>query len=1162
MAHELPKVSLDDKYEREQGWIYVTGTQALARLPLVQARRDKRAGLKTAGYVSGYRGSPLGGLDQALWQARRFTEQHAIVVRPGVNEDLAATAIWGTQQVNAIEGAKYDGVFSLWYGKGPGVDRSGDVFKHGNAAGSSPYGGVLLVAGDDHAAKSSTLPHQSDYAFIDAGIPVLSPAGAGEFAEFGVLGWAMSRFSGCWVGFKAVASAIESSVSIDAAAAHDLAVVMPDGVPDAPGGRHIRMTDDWWEPEARLYKYKLPAAQAFARANRLDYVAMGAKARPVFGIVTSGKAFLDVIEALDKLGIDKEVATDLGLAVYKVGLVWPLERHGLIEFASPLQEILVVEEKRPVIETQVKELLFGRSGAIRIVGKEAEDGSPLLPTIGEIDPTRLALVIGQRLTKLGRASEPMRNRLAHLEERTRRSAAIPVEVFKRPPHFCSGCPHNTSTVVPAGSRAAAGIGCHIMARLMDRNTTGFTQMGGEGVQWVGMAPFTEIPHIFQNIGDGTYFHSGILAIRQAVAANVNITYKILFNDAVAMTGGQSVDGILTVPDVIRQVLAERVRKVVLVSDQPESYAPGDIPSGVAIEHRDALDRVQRELSDLEGVSVLVYHQACAAEKRRRRKRGSLPDPERRTFINDLVCEGCGDCSVKSNCLSVIPVETEFGTKRAIDQSSCNKDFSCLNGFCPSLVTIESGRLRKVSDRLTDADFPPLPEPTVPTPNGLHNIVVTGVGGTGVVTIGALLGMAAHIDGRGVTVLDMTGAAQKGGAVFTHVRIAPRRAHISAARVPDGEADLLLGCDLVVASSAEVLGRVAEGRTRAIVNDHQTITSEFTRQSQSYRFPASAMRARIVAAVGAEFSEFFDAGALATALLGDSIGVNLFMLGYAWEKGLVPVSAQALDRAIVLNGVAVESNRAAFLWGRRAAYDRAAVERLVEAVRPVPAHHRRSEPFEEIVARRREFLIGYQDRGYAERYERLVRRVAAAELAQAKSCTGLAEATARNLFKLMAYKDEYEVARLYTATGFLKDIGEMFEGEWRVKFHLAPPLLASMDATTGFRRKRTFGPWVLRAFRVLAAMRRLRGTMLDPFGHTTERKAERRLVREYEAMLEEIIRSLSPENHAVAIELASIPDAIRGFGHVKQASIERAEVRKRELLATFRSSPREALAAAE
>lgn len=632
------------------------------------------------------------------------------MVRPGVNEDLAATAIWGTQQVNAIEGAKYDGVFSLWYGKGPGVDRSGDVFKHGNAAGSSPYGGVLLVAGDDHAAKSSTLPHQSDYAFIDAGIPVLSPAGAGEFAEFGVLGWAMSRFSGCWVGFKAVASAIESSVSIDAAAAHDLAITTPDGVPDAPGGRHIRMTDDWWEPEARLYQYKLPAAQAFARANRLDYVAIGAKGRPVFGIVTSGKAFLDVVEALDKLGIDENAAAELGLAVYKIGLVWPLERQGLVEFARPLQEILVVEEKRPVIETQVKELLFGRSGAIRIVGKEAEDGSPLLPTIGEIDPTRLAVVIGQRLAKLGRAGETMRNRLAQLEERTRRSAAIPVEAFKRPPHFCSGCPHNTSTVVPAGSRAAAGIGCHIMARLMDRNTTGFTQMGGEGVQWVGMAPFTEIPHIFQNIGDGTYFHSGILAIRQAVAANVNITYKILFNDAVAMTGGQSVDGVLTVSDVIRQVLAERVRSVVLVSDQPESYAPGEIPPGVAIEHRDALDRVQRELRELEGVSVLVYHQACAAEKRRRRKRGSLPDPERRTFINDLVCEGCGDCSVKSNCLSVVPVETEFGTKRAIDQSSCNKDFSCLNGFCPSLVTIEGGRLRKTSDRLTNADFPTLPEP--------------------------------------------------------------------------------------------------------------------------------------------------------------------------------------------------------------------------------------------------------------------------------------------------------------------------------------------------------------------------------------------------------------------------------------------------------------------
>lgn len=1155
MAQTLKTVSLDDKYALEQGRIYITGTQALARLPLVQKRRDQKAGLNTAGYVSGYRGSPLGGLDMALWQAQRFTEAGDIVVRPGVNEELSATAIWGTQQVNALDGARYDGVFSLWYGKGPGVDRSGDVFKHGNAAGSSPHGGVLLVAGDDHAAKSSTLPHQSDYAFMDAGVPVLAPSGAHEFAEFGVLGWAMSRFSGCWVGFKAVTAAIESSVSVEAATAHEMSIILPDDVEIPPGGVHVRLSDDWWEPEARLYRYKLPLAGAFARANGIDRIVLDGGNNPVLGILTTGKAYLDVMEALDCLGIDGEGAAVLGVRVCKIGLAWPLEAETLKRFATGLREILVVEEKRPVIETQAKAELFNGEGGLRIVGKKDEHGQALLPIIGETDPLRVAAVIARRLETLGRATGDIRDRLARLLEQAGRGGTLEPESFRRPPHYCSGCPHNTSTVVPEGSFAGAGIGCHIMARLMDRNTLGITQMGGEGAQWVGMAPFTEIPHLFQNLGDGTYFHSGILAIRQAVAANVNITYKILFNDAVAMTGGQSVDGVLTVPDVVRQVAAEGVGRIAVISDDTEKYDGSSFPRDVSIHHRDDLDTVQRELRGVEGVSVLVYDQTCAAEKRRRRKRGRMADPARRVVINDLVCEGCGDCSIKSNCLSVVPVETEFGTKRAIDQSSCNKDFSCVKGFCPSFVTVEGGTLRKPAGNGAGDGFGVLPEPVLPAVSGTYNMVVTGVGGTGVVTIGALLGMAAHIEGRGVSVLDMTGAAQKGGAVFTHVRLSDEPDALHSARIPDGETDLLLGCDIVVTATADVLGRGARERTTAIVNSFETITSEFTRNSNLYRFPRRDLNKRIEAAIGRDNTEFIDAGQLATSILGDSIGVNLFMLGLAWQKGLVPVSHEALDRAIVLNGVAVEFNRQAFLWGRRAAHDRESVERLMRETRPLPDHQRLSETFEEMVTRRAAFLADYQDHAYAARYADMVARMAEAERQLAAGHTGLAESVARNLFKLMAYKDEYEVARLYTGTGFMERLNGLFEGDWSVKVHLAPPLLARTDPATGYPQKRAYGPWMLRAFGVLSRMKGLRGTPFDPFGYTAERRAERRLVKEYETLLADIASRLTGSNHAVAVALAEIPDMIRGYGHVKKASMEQAEKKRAALLGEFNAASR-------
>ena len=1151
--------TLDDKYTRQSGAIYLTGTQALARLPLIQKRRDRRAGLDTAGYISGYRGSPLGNLDQALWQAQRITREAGIVFRPGINEDLAATAIWGTQQVNAFGGATVDGVFALWYGKGPGVDRSGDVFKHGNAAGSSALGGVLLVAGDDHAAKSSTLPHQSDYAFMDAGIPVLAPAGMQEFAEFGVLGWALSRYSGCWVAFKALTSAIDSSASIDAAAGHDLTIVIPDDFALPEGGLNLRLSDDWWVPEARLYDYKLPAAQAFARANRIDRVAIDGGPDARLGIVTSGKSYLDLLEAFDRLGIDEARARQLGIRVYKIGMPWPLDPVGLREFAQGLEEILVIEEKRALIEGQIKDHLYGWQGGgqPRILGKTGEDGRPLLPVVGELDPLTIARIVTARLGRLGRGDEALSVACAGVDTMLRRNAPVTPAAFKRPPHYCSGCPHNTSTKVPEGSLAAAGIGCHIMARLMERNTFGLTQMGGEGAQWVGMAPFSKLPHLFQNLGDGTYFHSGLLAIRQAIAADVNITYKILYNDGVAMTGGQPVDGKLSVGDIVRQCTAEGARRVVVVSDEPDKYGPGDFAPDIAIHHRDELDGVQRQLRDVAGVTVLVYDQTCAAEKRRRRKRGTMADPDKRVVINDLVCEGCGDCSTKSNCLSVVPLETPFGTKREVEQSSCNKDFSCLNGFCPSFVTVHGGTPRPAA-AADDSALADLPDPVLPAPGTEpYNILIAGVGGTGVVTIGALIGTAAHLEGRGVSVLDMTGAAQKGGTVFTHVRIGRETGAVRVARIPDGHADLVLGCDLVVAAEAEALTRAAPGRTRALVNEFQTITAAFTRQSATYQFPAADLVRRIADAVGPGGVETIDAGRLVARLLGDAIGVNPFMLGFAWQKGLVPLGAAALERAIELNGVAIPFNKRAFRWGRLAAHNRAALDRaMTGADRPAA-----ETSLADIVARRTQFLTAYQDAAYAERYARLVHRAEAAEAARAAGQSGFAEAVARNFFKLMAHKDEYEVARLYAETDFVKRIADRYEGDWRLEFHLAPPLWAARDPASGHQVKRAYGPWMLTAFRLLARLRRLRGTVFDPFGLTQERRTARRLIGDYEAAMDEVMAALSPANHAVAVELARIPDIIRGFGHVWAANLVHAKAAEAAALARFRSrAPAHPLAA--
>jgi indolepyruvate ferredoxin oxidoreductase len=1149
----LAAVTLDDKYALDRGRVYLTGTQALVRLPMMQRQRDVAAGLRTGCFISGYRGSPLGGLDQSLWSARRFLERNHIRFQPAINEELGATAVWGSQQIGLFPGAIYDGVFAMWYGKGPGVDRSGDAFKHGNAAGSAPHGGVLLLAGDDHTCKSSTLPHQSEYAFMDACIPVLNPSGVQEILDLGLYGWAMSRYSGCWIAFKTIAETVDSSASVEIAPER-IDISIPDDFELPPGGLNIRWPDQPLEQEYRLHKYKLYAALAFARVNKLDRIVIDSP-RPRFGIVTTGKSYLDVRQALDDLGIDEAHAAEIGFRVYKVAMAWPLEREGIRRFAEGLEEILVVEEKRAIVENQLKEQLYNWREDVRprVIGKFDENRNWILPSNGELTPAQIARVIAQRIARF-HTSPRIAERLAFLEAKEHQLGGNVVP-FVRTPYFCSGCPHNTSTKVPEGSRALAGIGCHYLAQFMDRATATFTQMGGEGVPWIGQAPFTETRHVFANLGDGTYTHSGILAIRAAVAANVNITYKLLFNDAVAMTGGQPIDGGLTVPMVTRQLAAEGVRRIVVVTDEPEKYPPSvDFAPGVMVRHRDHLDVVQRELREVAGVTAIVYDQTCAAEKRRRRKRGRFPDPAKRVFINDLVCEGCGDCSKTSNCVSVVPVETEFGRKRAIDQSSCNKDYSCVEGFCPSFVTVHGGALkqRKPAD-LGEAALPPLPEPGLPAlDDEPYGILVTGVGGTGVVTIGALLGMAAHLEQKGCTVLDMTGLAQKGGAVYSHIRIACRPDEIHAVRIAAGGARLLLGCDLVVSASADALSKLQPDYSRAIVNSHEIITGDFTR-NPDLKFPGHELQRSIAEATGEKNCEFADATRLAAGLFGDSIASNLFLLGYAYQRGALPLSAGAIERAIELNGVAVEFNQRAFRWGRRAAVDPELVEAGANSAAPLADSHRMSETLDEIIDRRASFLTEYQDALYAGRFTATVNRVRRTETTLLPGETSLTEAVARALFKLMAYKDEYEVARLYTETDFVKRIADQFEGPYELHFHLAPPLFADRDPVSGHLRKRIYGPWMLSMFGLLAKLRRLRGTPLDIFGRNQERRTERRLIGDYEMILEEILTRLSPDNHASAVELAALPLEIRGFGHVKQANLARAKRREAALLARLRAS---------
>jgi len=1157
--------ALEDRYRLDKGRVYLTGIQALVRLPMMQRQRDLKAGLSTGGFISGYRGSPLGMYDHALWTAKRYLKENNIHFQPGLNEDLAATAVWGTQQTNLFPGAKVDGVFSIWYGKGPGVDRSMDVLKHGNAAGTAPHGGVIALAGDDHGCQSSTLPHQSEQVFAAAMIPVVNPATVQEYLDYGILGFALSRYSGCWIGFKAISETVESGASVWVDPER-IRIVMPTDFELPPGGLGIRNPDPPLEAEKRLHGPKMAAVQAFVRANGFDRTIIEpAPGKARIGIMTTGKAYLDTRQALEDLGLSEERCRSLGIRLYKVGMTWPLEVEGARRFAEGLQEVIVIEEKRSNLEDQLVRILYNAPADRRplVIGKTDESGRILLPSEGELSPTGVAMVLAGRLMKHNGDSPELKQRIARLEAKEKLLGAPPAKVA-RTPFFCSGCPHNTSTRVPEGSRAMAGIGCHGMAIWMpDRRTSLISHMGGEGVGWIGQAPFHSDKHIFQNLGDGTYYHSGLMAIRQSAAAGVNITYKILFNDAVAMTGGQPHDGPLTVPEITRQVEAEGAKKVVVVTDEPDKYPMNaGFAHGVTIRHRDELDAVQRELRDIPGLTVLVYDQTCAAEKRRRRKRGTFPDPAKRVFINDAVCEGCGDCSDKSNCVSVKPLETELGRKRTIDQSNCNKDFSCLNGFCPSFVSVHGGtpaKAKRPQLKLVQADpFASLPMPTMRPLNEAYGILITGIGGTGVITVGALIGMAAHLEGKGCTVLDFTGLAQKNGAVMSHVRLAPKPEDLHAVRIAAGGANLVLGCDMVVAASPAALSRIEPGITRAVINGYMQPVAAFVLNGDM-DLGTEAMMKSIRDAAGDDATTFVDGTGLATAILGDSIATNLFMLGYAWQKGLVPLSLDALNKAIELNGVAVETSQRTFAWGRLAAHNLGAVQVAAKPTMRVEKTVARTLP--EIVAKRVELLTAYQDKAYADRYAAFVDKVAKAEKQKAPGRSGFAEAVAKSLYKLMAYKDEYEVARLYTDGDFQKKLAGQFEGDYKLTFHLAPPLFADRDPTTGQLKKREYGAWVLPAFRFLAALKRLRGTSLDVFGYTAERKMERRLIGEYETTIDTVLSTLDQTNHAMAVQIANVPETMRGFGHIKEKNVLAAKAREASLLAAYRS-PATAKQAAE
>ncbi|MAM23841.1 MAG: indolepyruvate ferredoxin oxidoreductase [Rhodobacteraceae bacterium] len=1134
------KISLNDRFDLDKSPVLLNGTQALVRMMMMQSARDRAAGLETAGYVTGYRGSPLGAVDLQMMKAEKKLAEHHVKFQPGLNEDLAATALWGSQQAELRGEGRYDGVFGLWYGKGPGVDRSGDVMRHANMAGTSKNGGVLMAMGDDHTGESSTVLHQSEWAMVDAYMPVVSPAGVQEILDYGIYGWALSRFSGLWVGLKTMKDTVEATSVVDGDP-HRMKLVTPQfDMPD--GGLNIRLVDTPHLQEARMIDYKRYAAEAFSHANKMDKRVWGKRGAKI-GFCAAGKNWLDLVHALSLLNIDEKEAERLGITTYKIGQTFPLDMHGFHDWAEGLDLIVVVEEKRKLIEVQVKEALFSDThrrvyGWHKGGGAGMEHGEELFPTRGALDPIWIAEKLGGILLEEGRETDGIRAGLEALSDARRADNAE--DIAARLPYFCSGCPHNSSTKLPEGSRAYAGIGCHYMVQWMDRETTGFTHMGGEGANWIGEAPFSKRDHVFQNLGDGTYNHSGVQAIRAALAAGTNITYKILYNDAVAMTGGQHNEGDLDAHRIVEELKAMGVKNIAVVYDEKEDVDPKAF-KGVEVRERAELMKVQDAFTKHEGVSAIVYIQTCAAEKRRRRKRGLFPDPDKRIFINEDVCEGCGDCGVQSNCVSIVPNETELGRKRAIDQSSCNKDYSCVKGFCPSFLTLEGAQVRK--DPTTEVKIPDLPHPDLPEIEGTHNVVITGVGGTGVVTIGALLAQAAQLDGKGAGMMEMAGLAQKGGAVHIHCRIAEKPEDISAIRVATGEAHALIGGDLVVSAGHKTLGLTRPGRTGAVVNSHQIITGDFTRDTE-FQMPydrlSLALEARMKDAVA-----MFDASDLAKTTLGDSIFSNMMVLGGAWQRGLLPLSLEALEEAIRLNGAAVERNLRAFELGRWAVLYPEEAARLSE-----PNVTQLPKSLEDRIAFRVDHLTRYQGKRLARRYREMLERTSEPDLR---------EAMALGYHKLLAYKDEYEVARLLL-TSRDKARAE-FDGDFKMSFNLAPPLLAR-PGPDGRPAKREFGPWLEKPLRVMAKLKFLRGTFADPFGYTAERRMERDLIDQYEKDMDEVLPLMSDGTRDAIVALAALPLQIRGFGPVKQAAEAKAAKRREELLATIRAGGTQTSRAAE
>ena len=1141
------KLNLKDKYTLFKGFRFLTGSQALVRLAIVQRRRDSKKKIKSAGYISGYRGSPLGTYDKQVLQAKKHLENHNVYFQPGINEELAATSLWGTQQANFYGEGKYDRVFGIWYGKGPGVDRSGDALKHANLAGTSRHGGVLALMGDDHTCESSSAMHQSEFAMIDAMIPVLNPSGVQEILDYGIYGIELSRISGCWIGIKCVHDNVSSAATVDLNEDRvSLIDIEKNLVPD--DGLNIRNNDTPQKQEVRLHYHKLNAVKEFCKVNKLNkYIYNFDNAK--IGIVSTGKSYLDLMQSLEKLKIDEEAAKEFGIRLLKIAMPWPLEPSIIEDFSQGLDLIIVVEEKRSLIESQIREILFNRSSSLKIIGKKDLEGNTLFPSTGALNPGMIACKLGLTIYNKNKNHDLKLNieKINSLISETRS-----LDTIKRAPYFCSGCPHNTSTQIPSGSRAMTGVSCAYLVQNMKRDNQGFTQMGSEGATWVGESLFSNRDHVFQNLGDGTYIHSGILSIRHAVAAKTKITFKILYNEAVALTGGQALDGLPTVAQISRQLDAENVSKIAIITDEPKKYTNKDIfGKNTTIHHREDLIKIQNELSKINSTTVIIYDQGCAAEKRRKIKRSLMPEPNKKIFINDLVCEGCGDCGVKSNCVSILPLETEFGRKRQIDQANCNKDYSCIDGFCPSFVSLEGDVKTKknIDQSLIETLDSELQEPILPKIKGFYGVMIAGVGGTGIVSMGALLGTAALIEGKGAGVLDMTGLAQKGGAVKSFLRIFEKPEEISTIRLSYNDTDLLLGCDLLVSNDEDILLTLKKGRSKAVISTDEVFTGEFTR-NPDLEFPAEEIKENLIKWLGENNSYFIDTGKIVRKILSDDIPANMFVVGFAYQAGLIPIKSTSIEEAIRLNNVSVDFNLNAFRLGRQTFLKKDNIYKLIENKISEDDSEKLSSTLNDKINRRFNFLTEYKDEKYAKKYIKLVNAVKTCEEKLSINKTTLSEAVAFNYFKLMAYKDEYEISRLYTHPRFEKKIKETFEGNFKINFHVAPPIFAKKNSSNGKPKKIKMGQWLLYLMKLIATLKFLRGTFFDPFGYSAERKIERKLIQDYEIRILNITKKLNKENYDTACKIAKIPEKIRGFGYIKKDNLIVAKKIEANLVAEF------------